>query len=183
MQAPPALQPATTSSKAAPQTSPSSAPQAIPYLVRCPSCPKPQTHMRLPITFLLAILTTVAVSAQSAIGTWITVDDNTGEDRSHIEIYEKGGKLYGKITLTIDDDGETNCTTCTGGRANAPYIGMEIISAAAPDGDKEWEGKIYDPESDTTYKLVMWLEDNTDVLYVRGKHWTGLYRTQTWKRK
>ncbi|MFK8055736.1 MAG: DUF2147 domain-containing protein [Saprospiraceae bacterium] len=60
---------------------------------------------------------------------------------------------------------------------------MEIITAAASDGDKEWAGEMYDPESDTTYKLVMWLEDDANVLYVRGEHWTGLYRTQTWKRK
>ncbi|MFK8056558.1 MAG: DUF2147 domain-containing protein [Saprospiraceae bacterium] len=139
--------------------------------------------MKLLSTFLLVIVATLTLSAQSAIGTWITVDDNSGEDRSHIEVYEKGGKLYGKIAVTLDETAETHCEACTGDRANAPYIGMEIISAAAPDGDKEWDGKIYDPESDTTYKLVMWLEDDANVLYVRGKHWTGLYRTQTWKRK
>ena len=54
---------------------------------------------------------------------------------------------------------------------------------AEADGEKEWEGKIYDPESDTEYRLVMWIEEDPNVLYVRGKHWTGLYRTQTWKRK
>ena len=134
-------------------------------------------------TVLFVLLTSLALNAQSAVGTWITVDDNSGEDRSHIEVYEKSGKLYGKIAKTLDPSAETHCETCTGDRANAPYIGMEIISAAEPDGEKEWEGKIYDPEGDTTYKLVMWIEEDPNVLYVRGKHWTGLYRTQTWKRK
>jgi len=134
-------------------------------------------------TVLFVLLTSLALNAQSAVGTWITVDDNSGEDRSHIEVYEKSGKLYGKIAKTLDESAETHCETCTGDRANAPYIGMEIISAAEPDGEKEWEGKIYDPEGDTTYKLVMWIEEDPNVLYVRGKHWTGLYRTQTWKRK
>ncbi len=139
--------------------------------------------MRLFTTFFFILLSCFSVNAQSAVGTWITVDDHSGEDLSHIEIYEKGSKLYAKITATLDGSGDTHCEACTGDRANAPYIGMEIISGAEPDGAKEWEGKIYDPESDTTYKLVMWLEEDPNILYVRGKHWTGLYRTQTWRRK
>ena len=129
----------------------------------------------------LALVTTVA-TAQSAVGTWKTVDDETGETKSLIEVYERGGKLYGKVKQTLRKGAPVNCTTCSGERAGKPYVGMEIITAAAPDGAKQWEGKIYDPEGDSTYKLVMWLEEDPDRLYVRGKHWTGLYRTQTWQR-
>lgn len=140
--------------------------------------------MRLLLTTLAALLLSLAAAAQSAVDTWITVDDNSGQDRSHIEIYERGGKLYGKIVKALDPDAEPTCTTCSGTRANQPYIGMDIIEGAEPDGELEWTGKIYDPEGDATYKLVMWIEpDQPDRLYVRGKHWTGLYRTQTWKRK
>ncbi len=131
---------------------------------------------------LSGLLLATLLSAQSATGTWKTIDDETGEAKSHIEIYEKGGKLYGKIAKTLRANAPATCTTCTGARANKPYVGLEIITAAAPDGKKEWNGKIYDPESDKTYTLVMWLEDDPNVLYVRGKHWSGLYRTQTWKR-
>ena len=132
---------------------------------------------------LAASLCTLALTAQSAVGSWQTIDDETGKPRSVIEIYEKGGKLYGKIAKVLRPDAEETCTTCSGKRANQPYIGMEIITGAEPDGDKEWDdGKIYDPESDNSYNLVMWIEDDPDVLYVRGKHWTGLYRTQTWRR-
>jgi len=139
--------------------------------------------MKLLASLLFAFSAGVSLSAQSAVGTWITVDDTSGEARSHIEIYEKSAKLYGKIAKALDPNPETHCSTCSGERANAPYIGMEIITAAVPDGDKEWTGKIYDPEGDATYKLVIWLEDDPNILYVRGKHWTGLYRTQTWRRK
>jgi len=138
--------------------------------------------MRICLSFVF-LLATFSLTAQSAVGTWITVDDNSGEDRSHIEIYDRGGKLYGKIVATLDPEAEKTCTTCSGSRANQAFIGMEIISGAEPDGAKEWDGKIYDPEGDSSYKLVMWLEEDPDVLYVRGKHWTGLYRTQTWRRK
>lgn len=134
-------------------------------------------------TFLIILCATTTLFAQTAVGTWITVDDETGKERSHIEIYEKSGKMYGKIAKSLDENPETYCTTCSGDRANAPYIGMEIITAAEPDGDKEWVGKVYNPEDDSTYKLVMWLAEDPNLLYIRGKHWTGLYRTQTWKRK
>lgn len=132
---------------------------------------------------LSAFLATTVLCAQSAVGTWRTVDDETGEIKSHIEIYERGGKLYGKIAKTVPEDAPVTCETCSGGRAGKPFVGLEIITAAEPDGEAEWEGKIYDPEGDSTYKLVMWIEgDDPDKLYVRGKHWTGLYRTQEWTR-
>lgn len=135
-----------------------------------------------PLLTLFAFLVATAIYAQSAIGTWKTIDDQTAEVKSHIEIYEKAGKLYGKVARTLVADAPKTCTTCSGARANQPFIGLEIITAAAPDGKKQWSGKIYDPEADKTYTLVMWLEDDPNVLYVRGKHWTGLFRTQVWQR-
>ena len=140
-----------------------------------------------PRTLLLTaagLLASLALSAQSAVGTWKTTDEKTGDPKSLIQIYERDGKMYGKIKQTLRPGAAKVCETCTGKRAGKPYVGMEIISGAEPDGDKEWDdGKIYDPESDNTYGLVMWIEDDPDVLYVRGKHWTGLYRTQTWRRE
>ncbi len=34
---------------------------------------------------------------QSLFGIWKTTDDETGEVKSYIQIYESGGKVYGKI--------------------------------------------------------------------------------------
>lgn len=137
--------------------------------------------MKNTLLFLILVWTS-GVYAQTAVGTWKTIDDQTGEAKSLIEIYEKGGKLYGKVAKVLRANAEPLCKTCSGERANQAYLGMEIISGAKADGPKEWEGKIYDPETDRTYSLIMWLEKDLNVLYVRGKHWTGLYRTQTWKR-
>ena len=139
--------------------------------------------MKTALLTLSALALATVLCAQSAVGTWKTIDDETGEAKSHIEIYEKGGKLYGKIAKTLRANAPVTCETCSGARAGKPYIGLEIITAAEPDGEAEWEGKIYDPEADRTYKLVMWIEeDEPNKLYVRGKHWTGLYRTQEWSR-
>ena len=122
--------------------------------------------------------------AQSPLGLWQTIDDKTNQPRTVVRIYEEDGKLYGKIEKVLRPGAAETCTTCSGERANQPYVGMVIISGAEPDGELEWDdGEIYDPEGDRTYGLVLWIEaDEPDVLYVRGKHWTGLYRTQTWQR-
>ena len=58
-----------------------------------------------------------------------------------------------------------------------------IIKNLEQDGD-EWNGgTILDPQKGSEYRLVSWFEEDPDKLYIRGKHWTGLYRTQTWTRK
>ncbi len=42
------------------------------------------------------------ISAQSIIGKWKTIDDETGKEKSIVEIYERNGKVYGKIIELIN---------------------------------------------------------------------------------
>ena len=131
------------------------------------------------------LLTTLAVTAQtSPVGTWKSVDDKTGEVKSHIEIYEQGGKYFGKVTKIMRADRQDRrCTECDGKRKDQPILGMVIIEDLEADGDYWKGGTILDPESGNTYRCSVWFEDgNAGELKVRGKHWTGLYRTQTWQR-
>ena len=51
------------------------------------------------LALLLLALPAFAQEA-SPIGVWRTIDDETGEPKAHIEIYEEGGKLHGRI-LTL----------------------------------------------------------------------------------
>ncbi len=122
-------------------------------------------------------------SAQSPVGVWKTIDDNTGEAKSHVEIYEKGGKLYGKVVKLLRKPADTRCEKCTGDKKDQLLIGMNVVEGlSAQDG--VWKGgKILDPENGNEYNCSIWLEKGqSDELRVRGKHWTGLYRTQTWYR-
>lgn len=43
-----------------------------------------------------------ASSGQSPIGIWKTVDDESGQEKSHVEIFQKNGKLYGKIVKLLE---------------------------------------------------------------------------------
>jgi uncharacterized protein (DUF2147 family) len=121
--------------------------------------------------------------AQSPLGLWKSVDDKTQEEKSQIEIYEQNGMLYGKVVKILSVAPDVVCEKCSGDKKNKPVLGMVIIEKMKA-VDNYWKkGKILDPESGNTYACSIWLEDGKpDELKVRGKHWTGLYRTQTWHR-
>ncbi len=121
--------------------------------------------------------------AQSPVGLWKTIDDKTGDAKSHVEIYEKSGKFHGKVVKLLLKAPDTRCEKCTGAKKDQLIVGMNVVEGlSAQDG--MWKGgKIVDPESGNEYNCSIWLEKgNGDELRVRGKHWTGLYRTQTWYR-
>ncbi|NET32384.1 MAG: DUF2147 domain-containing protein [Cyanothece sp. SIO1E1] len=123
----------------------------------------------------------VYLAAQGPAGTWKTIDDNSGEERSYVEIYEQDGKFYGKISKLLQADPGTLCEECKGDKKNKPVLGLVIIEDMKPHKDFWKGGTILDPESGNDYKCSIWFEDGKkDVLKVRGKHWTGIYRTQTW---
>ncbi len=134
------------------------------------------------ITRILALAFVFIISAsafsQSVIGQWKTIDDETGEAKSIVNIYEEDGKVYGQIIQLMKGDPERICTKCTGKKAGQKVKGMIIIDGLKKDG-KYWEGDkgIFDPEKDTYYDVKIWREG--DKLRVRG--YIGfLYRTQTW---
>lgn len=124
-----------------------------------------------------------SLSAQSPVGVWKTIDDQSGKARSKVEIYEQNGKLYGKIIDLLLKPDDTVCDACSGSNKNKPIVGMVIIEDLSTHDDYWKNGTILDPESGSTYGCSIWFEDGkADELKVRGKHWTGLYRTQTWYR-
>ncbi len=139
--------------------------------------------------FTLALLLFTSIAwGQSAVGQWKTIDDDSGKAKSIVEIYEKNGKLYGKIVKLLNqepgEDPDPICDKCSSkdDRHNQKVIGMEIMRDMEKDGE-EWEdGKILDPENGEVYKCKIWLnEDDSDQLMVRG-YVAFFYRTQSWYR-
>lgn len=133
---------------------------------------------------LVAILLFVSVSqlnAQSIVGHWSTVDDNTGEIRSVVEIFEKDNKYYGKVVKLADgEDKNAVCNKCDkdDDRYEQPIIGLEILRDLSKEKGEYTGGNILDPESGTVYKCKLWIENGQ--LMVRG-YVLFVYRTQTWK--
>jgi uncharacterized protein (DUF2147 family) len=122
-----------------------------------------------------------ALALDSPVGKWNTVDDKSGKVRSEVQIYEQGGKLFGKITSLTEPNDEQGkpriCIHCTGADHNQPVVGLIIIRDIAPGGDRFKGGTVLDPENGKVYKAELWIEDGK--LKVRG--FLGpFYRTQTW---
>lgn len=143
-----------------------------------------ELNLRYFFPFLIAVLSfgLGAQSTASPEGRWYTFDDETGERKSVVEIYRADGKFHGKVAEILTDKKDAVCSKCDGERKNQPVLGMVIIEDLEPEDDYWSGGSILDPNKGSTYKLSAWYEGDADVLYIRGKHWTGLYRTQTWKR-
>lgn len=60
--------------------------------------------------FVFALSFVLALSAQSSpVGVWKTIDDETGEAKSHVEIYEKDGVLHGKVVKLLQKSPDTLC--------------------------------------------------------------------------
>jgi len=140
--------------------------------------------MKTVFTLLLSCFS-LALLAQSPVGFWRTIDDETGKPKSIVEIYEKDGKLFGKIAQLTPEAGKDRnrvCISCEDDRKNQKIEGMEIIRDMKKDG-KEWEdGTILDPKNGKVYDCELWVdEDNPDLLNVRG-YIAFFFRTQQWIR-
>jgi uncharacterized protein (DUF2147 family) len=136
--------------------------------------------------FLIALLAFVGTltQAQSIVGTWKTIDDETGEAKSHVTLYEENGKLYGKITQLLRKNTDPNrvCDKCTDWRKGQKIMQMMIVRDMQLSGTTWKSGKILDPEKGKEYTCSMWTEGGKkDELKVRG-YIGPFYRTQTWYR-
>lgn len=117
--------------------------------------------------------------AQSPVGIWKTVDDETNEAKSHIKIYEKGGKLYGRVVELLPAATTDVCNDCPGDKNGKHLTEVDIVWDMEPYKDYWSYGKIVDPANGKIYKCSIWLED--DKLQVRGYIGFSLIgRTQTW---
>lgn len=132
---------------------------------------------------LFFVLFSFSLSAQdSPVGLWKTIDDETGEAKSHVRIVEKNGKLYGTVEKLLLKPQDTRCTACEGDKKDQLVVGMEILTDLEQDG-KYWEdGEILDPNNGSVYSCYLEME-STDKLKVRGYiGFSLLGRTQYWYR-
>jgi len=140
--------------------------------------------LKIVLTLLFPICLFTETFSQSVLGQWKTIDDETGDAKSVVEISERNGKVYGKILKlfrTEDEEQDPVCEECPTDdpRYKKKVIGMEIMSNMSPDEDEYAGGEILDPKVGKIYKCRIWLEGQH--LKVRG-YWGPFFRTQTWER-
>ena len=128
-------------------------------------------------------LSTFEISAQSPIGTWVTIDDKRQVDIAHVKIYKEDGKLHGKVVKLLPEARNRTCKGCSGEEKGRPIEGMTLIKDIESNGDQYWtNGTLFDPNSGRNFDCTLWL-DEPNVLKVRASFGISLLgRTQTWKR-
>jgi uncharacterized protein (DUF2147 family) len=135
------------------------------------------------LIFVLGVFISLSANSQTIFGKWKTIDDETGKEKSIVEIYNVNGKAYAKVLQVLEKGKEDKvCDQCSGDKKNKPVKGMVIIDGLSKDGD-EWNGaKILDPKTGKEYKCYITLEEK-NKLKVRGYIGFALIgRTQYWHR-
>ena len=158
---------------------------------RTTTAPEPaRTWRKAGAAILGALLLTTVRGATAAgdppVGTWTTIDDDSGKPRALVRIEELDGALSGRIVRLFRDPGEDPaplCKECSGARHDRPVIGMTILWNMHRHGDDWTGGEILDPETGKIYRCTLHLAADGMQLDVRGFIGISLLgRTQVWRR-
>jgi len=102
------------------------------------------------------------------VGSWTTIDDKTGEEKSIVRIYKAtNGKYYGKVEkLFKNPDGK--CVNCKDDNKDKPILGMVILTDMKENGNELDGGSILDPASGKKYSATISYDKDSGKLKVRG---------------
>lgn len=135
---------------------------------------------------ILSLTALTGFCADPAVGDWYTVDDETGEISSRVEIREEAdGELSGTIAEILKKEkGDGLCDKCPGELKDTPVEGLKFMWGLKKEDTGEWvDGQLLDPESGDVYNGQLTVLDNPDELEVRGYIGISLFgRSQVWKR-
>jgi uncharacterized protein (DUF2147 family) len=134
------------------------------------------------LLILCLLLLSAGVGAQNIMGRWKTIDDETNQPKSIVEIFERSGKVYGRVVKLFRKPNENQdpvCDECDDEdiRYKKRIIGMEILTNMIQDEDEYTGGEILDPNNGKVYRCKIWIEGKD--LKLRG-YLGPFYRTQTW---
>lgn len=135
--------------------------------------------------FMLLILISLSSFASADIaGSWISIDDNTGEKRVRVEITQQEDNSFKGVIVEVfnpkDDPTSRICGQCKGEFKDLPIIGFPLLRELKEKNGQYEGGFIIDPENGKEYKLKANVNEK-GLLEVRGFIGFSLFgRTQTW---
>ena len=117
-------------------------------------------HFRSKIFFLIAGLVLIAswLPAQSIEGVWIFTDHKDGLAKSHVHIYPKEDKLFGRIIEFLPAATLKTCVNCDDELKGKSLLDMDVIYDLV-EKDGKWNGRILDPEKNRKYACQISLKD------------------------
>ncbi len=135
------------------------------------------------VLVIILLISTLSFS-QSITGKWITIDVETGIEKSVVEIYEKDGKYFGKIVDFLQEgvSDDAACMHCKGDMKGKKLMGFDVLKGFEKEDDKFVDGTVTDPENDETYDAKIWVDkENPERLNIRA-YVAFFYKTIQWKR-
>ena len=140
-----------------------------------------------PLLITLAMLLATALpaaAADPAVGRWKTIDGDTGQAKSIVEISQNAdGSLSGRIVELLNPSRPNpTCDKCKDDRKNKPITGMEIIRGMRRDGEDYAGGTILKPDEGKVYKSKMELVEGGRKLEVSGCV-AFICKSQVWERQ
>jgi uncharacterized protein (DUF2147 family) len=148
------------------------------------------------LALVLLVIAGVFLAADPVEGYWVSVDEKTGKVTAGWEIYQNGGKLYGKILGVAGYPPDVKADKCkesypgfpVAGKVNQLTVkGTPWIFGLTMDRSGQWSGgSVVDPESGSMYKCkITYRAANggrykVDTLEMRGEIGLGIGRSQFW---
>lgn len=110
------------------------------------------------------------------LGTWIT------PEKDRIQIYKTGERYYGKPSVQPGMAKRLDVNNPDPGKRNRSLADVMILENFIY-GDGEWsKGRIYDPKNGKTYRCVIRLKGDNEII-IRGYVGISLFgRSETWTR-
>jgi uncharacterized protein (DUF2147 family) len=148
---------------------------------------------------LIFVIGSVCFAVDPAEGFWLSIDDKTEKVTAGWEIYQEGGKLYGKILSVADYPPGVTADRCkesyqgfpAAGKVNQmPVAGTSwIFGLSAERQAGRWSGgNVIDPNDGKMYKCrIIFHAAGTgkftaDTLEMRGEIGLGIGRSQFWRK-
>lgn len=142
-------------------------------------------HLAMTLALLPLAVAFNASAQDSPVGSWKTIDDETGKVKSIVEITQAtDGTLQGKVVEILQSDRGPNptCDKCDGANKDKPVKGMTILWGLKPDGDEWSGGTVLDPAKGKTYKAKVELLEGGSKLGMSGCV-LFICRQQVWVRQ
>jgi len=134
-------------------------------------------HYRYCVPFLLLVIAVLPLGVQaggvspalnSPVGSWKTIDDQTGQAKAVVEIREANGEFQGHIVQLFHPPvPNPECIKCTGALKNKPVSGMRILWGMRQAGSEWTGGHVLDPETGNVYRCTFTLDNGGKELRIR----------------
>jgi uncharacterized protein (DUF2147 family) len=147
---------------------------------------------------VLMLLGGLRLAADPVEGYWVSVDDKTGKITAGWEIYQNGGKLFGRILSVAGYPQNVKAENCKDSYAGFPVpgkvnqmtvAGTSWIFGLTMDKPGQWSGgNVVDPDSGSMYKCKITYRPTdgrrykVDTLEMRGEIGLGIGRSQYWQK-